>query len=76
MQLYENKNKNNPKLGKIIWKWLRDSANKKKTNKTKNTLWGKNANNIAADKLPYTATQFEFNGEKLNELYDYIKKKI
>ena len=35
-------------------------------------LWGEHADNVSPDKLPKTASQFEFDRDKLPALYDYL----
>jgi hypothetical protein len=62
----------NDRLGRTIWEWIRDNADGKQIGKRKGCEWGEEADNVDADKLPYTATQFEFDREKLPELYDFL----
>ena len=62
----------NEQLGKVIWLWLEKEACGKQIGKRVNCEWGEIANNVSADKLPYTATQFEFDRDKLPALYDYL----
>jgi hypothetical protein len=68
-------NLTNDQLGKIIGEWLMDrtnNANGKEVKKNTNCLWGKDAKNVGEKALPYTATQFEFDRDKLSYLYDYL----
>jgi hypothetical protein len=62
----------NDQLGKKIWEWLRDKAQGKEVKENMKCLWGKNADNIGEKNLPYTATQFEFDRDKLSELYESL----
>ncbi len=64
--------KSTAQLGKLIWEWIRDNADGKKVDKRENCKWGDKANNVSATGLPYTATQFEFDMEKLPQLYKYL----
>ncbi len=66
------KDKTTDQLGRLIWEWIRDNADGSQIEKDKECLWGKNANNVSANCLPYTATQFEFDRKKLPDLYDYL----
>lgn len=59
-------------LGKRIGEWITNNANGKEIEKNKNCLWGKDAQNVSADGLPYTATQFTFDRNKLPELFDFL----
>lgn len=68
-------NLTNDQLGKIIMEWLtnvENKANGKEIKKDEDCLWGKNAKNIGAKDLPYKATQFAFDRDKLPKLYDYL----
>ncbi|WP_347145820.1 hypothetical protein [Parabacteroides goldsteinii] len=62
----------NDQLGKKIWLWLEKEAHGKQIGKRVGCEWGEEANNVNAEKLPYTATQFEFDRDKLPALYDYL----
>ncbi|KOO66058.1 hypothetical protein [Xylanibacter rarus] len=65
-------NKTTDQLGRLIWEWIRDKANGRQIENNKECLWGQNANNVSPTGLPYTATQFEFDRNKLPDLYDYL----
>lgn len=69
---YQNNNTITSQLGKSIWIWLRDNANGQKIGERKNCEWGEEADNVAPEKLPYTATQFLFERAYLPKLYDYL----
>jgi len=62
----------NDLLGRKIWEWLRDNAHGTQVEENMKCLWGKNAQNIGKKYLPYTATQFKFDGDKLPELYVHL----
>lgn len=62
----------NDRLGRLIWEWLRDQAHGKELENNIDCLWGKNADNVGEKSLPYKATQFEFDKDKLPYLYDYL----
>lgn len=64
--------KSTAQLGKLIWEWIRDKADGKKVGKRENCEWGDEADNVSAAGLPYTATQFEFDRDKLPALYSYL----
>lgn len=59
-------------LGKMIWEWIRDNANGIQVGTRKNCEWGEEADNVDPKVLPYKATQFEFDRDKLPELYDFL----
>lgn len=59
-------------LGRKIWEWIRDNANGVQIGKRKGCEWGEEAENVDEKHLPYTATQFEFDRDKLPALYDYL----
>lgn len=65
-------NLTNDQLGRKIWEWLRDNANGEKIIEGMICLWGKDAKNVGDKDLPYTATQFKFDIDKLPDLYDYL----
>ncbi|KAA6330983.1 hypothetical protein EZS27_020373 [termite gut metagenome] len=69
---HPNCSHNTAYLGREIWEWIRDNANGKKTEENMPCLWGNNANNVGANDLPATATQFEFDRNKLSDLYDKL----
>ena len=62
------------KLGELICKWLKENADveEKDIEYHQPCLWGENANNVAIDMLPKTASQFILNRDKLPALYDYL----
>lgn len=62
------------KLGELICKWLKEHAEleEKDIEYDVECLWGEQANNVAPDKLPKTASQFVFDRDKLPALYDYL----
>lgn len=62
------------KLGELICKWLKENTSLEEKNIEYNIecLWGEQANNIAPDKLPKTASQFVFDRDILPALYDYL----
>lgn len=62
----------NDQLGKRIWNWLEKEADGKQIEKRVGCEWGEGATGVEPDKLPYTATQFEFDRDKLPALYDYF----
>lgn len=62
----------NDRLGRMIWEWIRDNANGIQIVKSEDCKWGQGANNVQPDELPYTATQFEFDRDKLPALFDYL----
>lgn len=59
--------KDNDYLGKEIWIWLRNHG-AEKTQEDEPCLWGDEGLN----KLPKTATQFEFKISLLPELYSFL----
>ena len=74
--LYIRKNSNtcnikNDRLGRIIWKWLRDRGASKIIS-DQPCLWGEKADNIDELGLPKTATQFSFDRSLLPDLYKYL----
>ena len=62
------------KLGELICKWLKEHAGlvDKNIEYDRECLWGEHADNVSPDKLPKTASQFEFDRDKLPALYDYL----
>jgi len=60
------------KLGSMIWIWIRENDPDAIQHSQTACLWGKQANNVDAVDLPYTATQFEFDRSLLIRLYDYL----
>lgn len=63
----------NEQLGSDIWEWIRDNdTTAKQINKDMPCLWSTNGKNIKPNKLPKTATQFEFNRSLLPQLYDFL----
>ncbi len=69
---HKGDDKSTTQLGKLIWEWIRDNADGKKVDKRENCEWGDEADNVSAAGLPYTATQFEFDRDKLPALYSYL----
>lgn len=63
----------NEQLGRKIWEWIEknDKLNAKQLTREECT-WGKDADNVSKDDLPYTATQFEFSRSLLPRLYDFL----
>lgn len=61
-------------LGKLICEWLKEKANLKECDIQHDVdcLWGKNADNVSNDLLPYKASQFVFDRDCLPSLYDYL----
>ena len=55
------------KLGELICKWLKEHAGLEDKNieYDRECLWGEHADNVSPDKLPKTASQFEFDRDKL-----------
>lgn len=64
----------NDQLGRKIWEWLINNANGTQVEENMKCLWGKNADNVNEKGLPYTATQFAFDRDKLPKLYDFLDK--
>lgn len=64
----------NDVLGRKIWEWLRTNANADahQLENDKPCYWGDQGFFIAENKLPKTATQFEFNSCVLPNLYLFL----
>lgn len=63
----------NEQLGRQIWEWIEKNDRLKPRQLTREEcVWGKEANNVSRDDLPYTATQFEFSRSLLPRLYDFL----
>ena len=72
---YQDCTTSNVQLAKSIWGWIEKNAAPAEQlygGKSVPCYWGVSAANIDDTKLPKTATQFEFEREKLPKLYDYL----
>jgi hypothetical protein len=58
-------------LGRRIWEWLRIRGGRKVVDHEP-CRWGDTPPAVAADDLPKTATQFEFDRALLPDLYSYL----
>jgi len=61
-------------LGRKIWEWLRDNPNAaaSKVEPDRPCYWGDQGGFISENKLPKTATQFEFNAAILPDLIRFL----
>ena len=65
----------NDRLGRLIWEWIeqRDATAKQLNHgKSMPCSWTDTGAHIGENKLPKTATQFEFQRDVLPELYDHL----
>jgi hypothetical protein len=63
----------NDHLGRIIWENIQKmDSHARIIERDMDCMWGSEGKNIAADKLPQTATQFEFNRDILVDIYNYL----
>ena len=60
-------------LGRQIWEWLRDNGAQKIYNELPQPCyWGNMGDFIDEERLPMTATQFEFDRDLLPKLYEHL----